>query len=171
MGSANRREVEIAVLHEALQYNPDSGVLTWKERPRNHFASVGAWLRWNKQFSGTRAGANHGRYRQVCVNAVRMKEHRVVWAMVHGFWPPEEIDHINRNGHDNRIDNLRSCSRGENCRNRSTFKNNVLGVRCVRFDKGKYIVRIQRGGVRRTVGRFDSLEEAKVVAEQHTRIS
>lgn len=44
--------------------------------------------------------------------------HRVVWFLHHGAWPFPEIDHINRDPSDNRIENLRCATRSDNMRNR-----------------------------------------------------
>ena len=40
--------------------------------------------------------------------------HRVVWLVCHGCWPMQEIDHINRNPRDNRIENLRDVTSRQN---------------------------------------------------------
>ena len=40
--------------------------------------------------------------------------HRLVWFYIHGKWPEMELDHINNNKRDNRIENLREVTRGEN---------------------------------------------------------
>lgn len=43
--------------------------------------------------------------------------HRVVWFLYHGYWPEDEIDHINTIKDDNRIENLREATRLQNtCR-------------------------------------------------------
>jgi len=47
----------------------------------------------------------------------RYYAHRLAWLYVYGVWPDGDTDHINRNKHDNRIANLRSCSRSENMLN------------------------------------------------------
>ena len=43
--------------------------------------------------------------------------HHLVWALVYGSWP-KQIDHVNGDPRDNRIENLREVSRSENDMNR-----------------------------------------------------
>ena len=50
--------------------------------------------------------------RQVHINL-----HHAVWAVCNGRWPAQQIDHINGNKHDNRIENLREVSGSENMMN------------------------------------------------------
>ena len=40
--------------------------------------------------------------------------HRAVWAVCKGRWPEQQLDHINGNKQDNRIENLREVSQSEN---------------------------------------------------------
>ena len=44
----------------------------------------------------------------------RFLMHRVIWAWHHGCFPTLQIDHINGNGFDNHIENLREVSGSEN---------------------------------------------------------
>lgn len=47
--------------------------------------------------------------------------HHLVWFYHKNYWPIE-IDHIDRDKLNNRIENLRECSRSENQKNRSISK-------------------------------------------------
>ena len=156
-----KREVPVELLDECFLYEQSTGELYWKERPLKHFCSEHQQKIWNKRFSGKRAGSIHGRYRVVCVNGVRMFEHRVVLALYLGVWPSAETDHINRNGHDNRLNNLRVVDRGTNCSNRE-FRRSKLGVTGVKQDGQKFITRKQVNGIRVYLGTFDSIKEAKL---------
>lgn len=76
--------------------------------------------------SGTHKGhwafgaRDHHGYRQVGIARKRCKVHRLICEAFHGACPPDkpEVDHINRNRSDNRPENLRWCSRSENCHNK-----------------------------------------------------
>lgn len=52
--------------------------------------------------------------------------HRLAWLYVYGAWP-NEIDHANGIKSDNRLSNLRECSRQENCQNLAIRKDNKSG--------------------------------------------
>ena len=45
---------------------------------------------------------------------VFVRLHHAVWAVCNGRFPEQQIDHINGNKHDNRIENLREVSGSEN---------------------------------------------------------
>lgn len=59
-------------------------------------------------------GMGTGGYRRVWAGGRYHKEHRVVWALVHGVWPDGLIDHINRVPSDNRPCNLRLATYSQN---------------------------------------------------------
>ena len=72
-------------------------------------------------------------YRQIAVDKISVREHRLVFMYVHGYMP-KEIDHINGNRSDNRIENLRDCSKAENLRNTKIPRTNKTGVKGVFWD-------------------------------------
>ena len=56
----------------------------------------------------------------LCINCrmgkrvIHVRLHHAVWAVCKGCFPEQQIDHINGNKHDNRIENLREVSGSEN---------------------------------------------------------
>ena len=48
--------------------------------------------------------------------------HRIAWALYYNKWPEHTIDHINRDGADNRIENLRDVPQSVNNKNKSEYK-------------------------------------------------
>ncbi len=73
--------------------------------------------------------------------------HRIAWLIAEGVWP-DEVDHVNGEGRDNRLVNLRSGSRSDNNKNHKKQSNNSSGLPGVSFMKTKSIWRVfgSRGG-------------------------
>ena len=98
-------------LMEVLDYDPETGIFTWQIQPGSRSDMV-----------GKRAGYyGPGRYRSITVDGVGYLEHRLAWLFVHGRFPPDQMDHINRNRSDNRLENLREATRSQNQRNRLAY--------------------------------------------------
>ncbi len=100
---------------------------------------------------------------QVRIDGEKFLVHRVVWLTVTGFWPDQDIDHVNGNPSDNRFVNLRLATSEINNQNRRQAQGNnwagLLGVgssgcakryRASIVVKGRYI----------HLGCFDTPEEA-----------
>jgi hypothetical protein len=138
-------------LKSLLHYDPDTGVFTNKVTRAN---AVGG------EIAGYRHYASGHWY--ITVDYKKYKAHRLAWLYYYGIWP-EEIDHINGNGTDNRITNLRECTHQQNGRNTKLRIDNTSGKKGVYFDKKnrKYRAYIGINGKNRFIGsRFDTVEEA-----------
>jgi hypothetical protein len=100
-------------------------------------------------------------YRQLPINGKGYYVHRLVWLWHHGEWPQGEIDHIDRNPANNRIENLRVVDSSGNKQN-MVHVHSGTGFRGVTFDKatGQYKAQIQHRGRNYHLGRFDSVPEA-----------
>jgi hypothetical protein len=84
---------------------------------------------WNSRNAGNEAmTAICDGYRCGIIERRTLKAHRVIWALVHDAWPEGDIDHINGDRADNRLRNLRSVDRRENCRNRAVGNLNTSGI-------------------------------------------
>lgn len=89
----------------------------------------------------------------------RLRMHRVIL----GLGPNDpEVDHINRNGLDNRKANLRLVSRRQNALNQSLRRTVTTGFRGASWSKshGRWWSRIKVAGKTIHLGYFDTAEEA-----------
>lgn len=81
------------------------------------------------------------------------------------------IDHMNRNGLDNRKKNLRFCTRSQNGANRGLLENNTSGFKGVVWSKkeDKWVASLWFEGRRRHLGYFSSKETAAKAYDQAAR--
>jgi hypothetical protein len=143
-------------LRQRLTYEPETGRLIWKNNPS--FSK-----RWNSRFPENEAGTINPRgYLRVSIDNWVYQAHRIIWAIHYGEWADGEIDHIDGNKVNNRIDNLRMVDRVENSRNMRTPKDNTSGVMGVSRHKksGKWTARIKANGVYHYLGLFVSFDDA-----------
>lgn len=126
-----RADITPAILAELISYDPETGALIWKHRPRHLCKTDREHKRWNTSHAGKPASFMRPQGYQGClVFKHPIPAHRIAWALHYGEWP-NIIDHINGNRADNRIANLRSVDRAENAKNRrlhSANKSGALGV-------------------------------------------
>lgn len=120
-------------------------------------------VRSGNQIAGQIAGTKcktHG-YISIRIDKKVYRAHWLVWLYHYGYLP-KEIDHINRNRSDNRIENLRECSRSQNIANKPMQSNNTSGYKGVHWRKGrkKWQVRIKIDGKQRSLGHFDCIKDA-----------
>ena len=101
----------------------------------------------------------HG-YRQVNLCSKSLFIHRIVWVM-HNASLPEQIDHINRNRQDNRIENLRASNNMLNQHNASKRRDNTSGCVGVNQRDNRWHARISCNKKRIHLGVFDTFEQAK----------
>lgn len=135
-------------VRELLNYDPETGALTWR------VSRVGV-------SAGTIAGSRmkHG-YVQIMIDRRQCLAHRLAWALHFGSYPEKYLDHINGDRADNRISNLRECTHTQNNgnmrggRNRTGYK----GVYSTR--EGKYYAQIRVRGARKCLGTYPKPEMA-----------
>lgn len=158
-------------LREIFSY--ENGQLFWKHDPHQR-------KQWNKQFAGKRAGWLNAKlgYVVVCIrpnernglDKVRcIGAHRLIFCLHNGHYPPQ-VDHINGDRSDNRIENLRAALSHQNAANRSKQSTNTTGVPGVRLHKdGHYEARVQFGKKRYQVGSFKTLGAARIAIAEASR--
>ena len=151
-----------SLLQSLLDYDPETGVLTWKHRPD-------ATKTWNTRYAGTRAFGcvnKHG-YHVGAINDKLQRACRVIWIYVHGY-EPTQVDHINGIRTDDRLENLRNVSGKDNQKNMKRATNNKSGVTGVSWnaEKNKWDAAITCDGVRYALGRFTDIKDAIAIRKQ-----
>ena len=106
-------------VHQLLDYDPETGELKWKV------------ARGNRKMGAVAGSVGPDGYRQIEINRKNYRGHRLAWLWWYGYFPENDIDHINRVRSDNRLSNLREVSRtcnSRNCVTRSKSRSEVNGV-------------------------------------------
>lgn len=161
------------LLRQLLDYDPSTGVLTWRTRPLEMFTRVQDWKRWNNRFADREAAPGVGSegYRPIRLpGGVVSKAHRVIWKWLHNE-DPDQVDHQNGVRSDNREKNLRSVTSVENCQNSCLSTRNISGVVGVYWcpEKVRWRAQIKYQGKQVTLGSFinkDDATAARKVAEE-----
>ena len=181
---------DLELMRRLFKYDPKTGLIYARERSPQDFYDTGSGssfvsaegaaikyniersgrLAFNRIFRGKRSTCNYFRgasaYRGV---QKTLFAHRVAFFLYHGLYPqwPNSVDHINRDGCDNRIENLREVTAKEQSANTGLSKANTSGVKGVSFLKGrnKWRASINLEGKKVNLGTFNTLQEA-VTARQ-----
>lgn len=155
----------VEYLRQCLDYDIESGALTWRERPRDHFSSDSHWRRWNGRYPGKEAGSRAREseiwiYITVSLLGATYRAHRIIWKMIYGADPTELIDHIDGDGTNNRIGNMRAANPTQNAQNtKSRVPGRLKGVQ--RHKKnGTWMARIGCNNKRKSLGHFKTEELA-----------
>ena len=144
-------ELDQAELKRLFEYNPATGIFL-----RLVTAS-------NNAMAGTEPGSlSADGYRRVQIQGASYSAHRLAWLYTHGRWPNGQIDHINGDKSDNRLENLREVSNAENGRNTKRRSTNTSGTMGVHWDKaaGKWRARIDVDGATKHLGLFENKQDA-----------
>lgn len=102
----------------------ETGIIRWKKKPRQG-VSIG-------NIVGT---LHHTGYWQLVLKRKTYFAHRVIWFIAKGYWPDNQIDHIDGNKLNNAISNLREATQQQNLCNQSKPKHNTSGYKGVTWNK------------------------------------
>jgi hypothetical protein len=136
-------------------------------RDVNLFIDQRACNSFNAQFSNKIAGTIRTKegldYNEIQISPHgKFGAHRIIWKMHYGTEPPPIIDHIDGNGLNNKIDNLREANICQNGWNSKRSSRNRSGFKGVSFntEKNKWRAAIHVNGKTRLIGYFSTPEAA-----------
>lgn len=157
-----------AYLREAITMT-EAGLMTWNHRPNHHFK--GQARSWNARRAGTPVSValsknESGRlYRMVPLNGTKWMYNRILWTYFNGDIPKGmQVDHINGDSLDDRLDNYRLATHAQNVHN-SKLRAGASGLPGAnrvsnKYSKKKWSSAILINGKRVFLGYFETPEEA-----------
>jgi hypothetical protein len=158
---------DISDLRRHVSYDAATGKLYWLPRLAEDFTDArrsreGIALLWNAKNAGREALAsvNVKGYKTGKYQGQALRAHRAVWLLHNDTWP-EQLDHINGDKSDNRIENLRAADHTINARNQPTYRNcryGAMGIRPV--PSGNWQARLRVNGRETSLGTYPTKEDA-----------
>ena len=152
---------DLNYLKSILDYDPDTGVFRWKVslNRRIKIDSIAGCLCVNPKNPDEK-------YYRIKINGKLYGTHRLAYYYVTGIDPDKlEIDHKNGNTLDNRFDNLRIATHGNNQKNCKKYKTNISGFKGVCWSKQykKWNARIQVNNKQINLGCYNNKIYAALV--------
>lgn len=158
-------------IKECLTYDPQSGQLFWKVRPREHFPSNRCWLHFNKCYAGEVAGSQH--YCRGLPHAIKLTitrdgkahelhAHNVIFTLMGVVVPTGMlVDHKDVDPFNNAWINLRLATIGQNSQNKVSNRDRKHALpKGVYVSGGRYRASIFIGGKSKALGTFSTAAEA-----------
>ena len=133
------------------------------EEISNHLYYKDGVLLWKKSSKPAGTKTKEG-YIKIQINKVPYFAHRLIWVLFNKNIPlDKQIDHIDRNKSNNKIENLRLVDSIGNALNRP-FKISNTGIKGVSLDRKYYKVSFTINNKSVHFGNFDNLELAELVS-------
>ena len=148
---AIEKKLPHAELLRVLSYNAHTGEFRWRVTLSN------------RNPKGSVAGYNSPTHRRISIYGNAYPAHHIAIYYYSGIYPDLEVDHLDGNGFNNKIDNLRVAGAMINAQNRrNASKNNktgLLGV-CKTTRGARFKSSIRANGKTYNLGQFATAEEA-----------
>jgi len=137
-------------LRELLNYDPETGVFTWRSRRCNNAA-------------GTPAGYRRpDGYLTIRLDKKLYRANRLAWFYMTGGWPENLVDHKDRNPGNDKWQNLREATHSQNHQNQVVRKDCTHGHRGIALhERGLWRAQTLQGK-RIHIGYFRTPEEALI---------
>lgn len=159
-----RNDLTAEYIRSILDYNPETGIFTWKKR-------TDASNEVNGKYAGKIAGTYMGSGISIVINKVPYVASNLAWLYMTGEWSKKEINHKDLDCQNICFNNLREATRSQSNATRHIQKNNTSGYKGVRWDKKrKYwyaIIKVQKKQI--WCGCFDSPQKAHIAYCQAAR--
>lgn len=151
-------------VRQCFHYDSEDGRLYWKWHPKQNMRT---------KFLGREFGAKNNKsgYIDGHFLGTHINEHRLIFLYHYGYLP-KEIDHIDRDGFNNKIENLRDVTRSQNNLNHNVRKTNKTGIKGVYWHKQtrKWSGSLTINKKKIYLGLFKTLDEAKEAREIAERL-
>lgn len=110
--------------------------------------------------------------RQIRIKNGRQTKVKMHWDVIGKPGPRFEVDHIDRNGLNNKKDNLRICSHAENSLNKTIHKDNSSGYKGVSWCKReeKWAAQIMFSGKKIHLGYFLNKKDAAIAYDEASKV-
>ena len=150
---SRKENLSFRQISSLFQYNKDNGLFL---RKTGRGAYKREWTAGTRQTNG---------YMFFIIDGKKYLAHRLAFLLVHGRYPNGVIDHINGVRSDNRIENLRDVSQGQNTKNVKVSVERKMKFAGCYFDSsnGLWAAEAIVKKKRYHLGRFRSKEEAHQV--------
>jgi len=118
-----------------LNYNPETGSLTWAERDHNRFTPARAGKEVGYIFKKGNY-TNNILHMEIRGRKVTVVVARLCWLVKTGDWPKHTVDHLDRDSLNNKWENLRDVTQNTNNQNKGRYNTKFFGG--IAWDKGSY---------------------------------
>lgn len=138
-------------VNSILLYEKDTGVLRWRNQQSNRVKP-----------NSVAGSINSEGYVCLDIRARPYRAHRIIWLMEYGNFPNGQIDHIDGNRANNRLENLREVSNKQNQENKKTMAKSVSGHKGVTWHSRDKVwqARIGHNMKSKHLGSFRNVEDA-----------
>lgn len=154
-----------ASLLRRFKYDPDTGFLIHCINGQVNYGKVAGYIKHNK-------AKNTTSYIYINMHGTAYLSHRIIWKMIYGELPDLEIDHIDGDGTNNKLHNLRVVGQSANRKNARIGRLNTSGCVGVYYNKKsrKWEAALRSDGVLIHLGLFCDKLQAIAARKEAERL-